>query len=108
MSAPIIYVGGTRHLTPGNAFGIPTLTLVPEAEVGTEPPYTLERYVRTTLKVDVGSPLGDATVYVLDTGTYDRADLQATLDAFMAEHGGRIREHFRFLQTGTGRPWGRE
>lgn len=104
MSQPHIFVGGTRDLTPASGYSTASMTLVKPGQG--LPPYEVERYVRTDLRIEIpGEVTGPAVVYVLDSLSFDRAELTRTLTEWAA--GSRVAEHFRFMRTGEGRPWSR-
>jgi len=105
MSQPIIFYGGSRHLTPSQGFATDTMTVLAAGEVDHLPPYRTERYVRTTVRVDVGDRRGPAWVYLIEgdpTGEPELAQL-----GFEWAQDPRVAEHYRFCADGTGRPWGR-
>ena len=110
-----LFVGGSRHGQPGQGYSTETMRLeLPHTGM---PPYLQETYVRTDVRVDIGSIDGPAVVYavtglsVVSDAAKGPATLEATVrqyaDQIMAADGDRLREHFRFMRTGEGRPWGR-
>jgi len=105
MSQPIIFYGGSHHLTPSTAYATETLTVLAAGEAAHLPPYRRERYVRTDVRTDVGDPRGPAVVYRLDGLTITDAELAQQV--FEWAQAPRVAEHFRFCLTGQGRPWGR-
>lgn len=107
-----LFVGGSRHGTPGEGYDLPTMRLtIPNTGM---PPYLEETYVRTDVRVPIDEATYPAIVYVLQglstvTTFMSREDqnqaIQAYAERIMAENGDRIREHFRAMRTGVGRTW---
>lgn len=97
-----LFIGGPKHGEPGRGTMTETYPIRSHGNSGT----VVDRYIRTDVEVDLGDPTGPTRVYAIEAMADNRIGVEGMTVAHVARHHDRLREHFRFMRTGLGRPWG--
>lgn len=108
-----LFIGGSRHGKPSEGYDTPTMRVHVEGQ--RRAPYLIETYKQTGVRLDLGEPV---IVYALEGmdailvwGQFPLTSddvVRHVAEDLVARNAARYREHFRFMRTGEGRPFGRD